>query len=97
MQHLTRESFAPHVGSEFRARSGEREIVLRLREVKALPTATGEVRERQPFALYFLGPADVLVHQQTVPLEHESLGSLGIFLVPVGREADGFLYEAVFG
>jgi hypothetical protein len=97
LESLTRESFAAHLGSVFRAQAPDRVLEFRLVEVKALSTAAGEARQRQPFSLYFLGPGDVLVPQQTVALEHAALGRLGIFLVPVGREPEGYRYEAVFG
>jgi len=94
---LTRESFAEHVGSIFRAQAPDRVLEFKLVEVKALATAAGEERQRRPFSLCFLGPLDVLVPQQTVPLEHAVLGRLGIFLVPIGRDPEGYRYEAVFG
>lgn len=97
LESLTRESFLDHVGTTFQVRAGERTLDFKLVEVKALATAQGEERRRQPFSLFFLGPRDVLVHQQTVSFEHAALGRLGIFLVPVGREAEGYRYEAVFG
>ena len=94
---LTRESFAEHVGTIFRAQAPNRVLEFKLVEVKALVTAAGEARRRQPFSLCFLGPGDVLVPQQTIPLEHAALGRLGIFLVPIGRDPEGYKYEAVFG
>lgn len=97
LESLIRESFLDHVGSVFSVQAGERTLAFRLVEVKALVTAAGEQRQRQPFSLFFLGPADVLLRQQIVPLEHAALGRLEIFLVPIGREPEGYKYEAVFG
>ena len=37
-----------------------------------------------------------LFPQQTYAMRHEALGEVGIFLVPVAQERDGFLYQAVF-
>ncbi len=51
---------------------------------------------RQPFALIFRGPGDIVLPQRIYRLEHESTGPLDIFLVPVGQEDDHVLYEAVF-
>ena len=44
----------------------------------------------------FYGPADVYLPQYNYPLEHERMGRIAIFLVPVGRDDRGFRYEAVF-
>jgi hypothetical protein len=49
------------------------------------------------FTLLFRGPAEPQLAQGTRPLRHARLGALEIFLVPVGRDADGMRYEAVFG
>jgi hypothetical protein len=35
--------------------------------------------------------------QQIRRVEHPSLGSMEIFLVPIGPDASGMQYEAVFG
>ena len=48
------------------------------------------------FSLFFRGPLDPQLSQGTYPLECESLGSLPLFLVPMGRNAEGMTYEAVF-
>jgi hypothetical protein len=29
-------------------------------------------------------------------MKHEAIGEVGIFLVPVARDQEGFLYQAVF-
>ena len=42
------------------------------------------------------GPLDAFLPQATYRLEHEQLGALDLFLVPVRKEAAGFLYQAVF-
>jgi hypothetical protein len=44
----------------------------------------------------FRGPAEVVLPQKIYPLEHEALGKLEIFLVPIGPDEAGMCYEAVF-
>lgn len=51
---------------------------------------------QEVFSLLFRGPAERPLGQGICPLEHERLGRLAIFLVPVGRDEAGLLYEAVF-
>lgn len=91
------DAFAPHVGTGFRlAREGDEAIDVRLADVRALGRQPGAPRE-EPFILVFTGPADPILPQATYALEHAELGTLELFLVPVGRGADGHVaYEAVF-
>ena len=48
------------------------------------------------FSLFFRGPADAPLPQATYALEHDELGKLEIFIVPVGRDEQGTDYEAAF-
>lgn len=48
------------------------------------------------FSLIFVGPASPFYPQRIYRLSHEKLGELELFLVPVGPDANGMLYEAVF-
>jgi hypothetical protein len=50
----------------------------------------------RPFSLLFRGPHDPVLTQGMHDLENEALPLRGLFLVPVGREEDGYRYEAVF-
>ena len=53
--------------------------------------------ERQEvFSLFFHGPPAPFVAQGIHKLNHSHLGELELFLVPVGRDKDGFQYEAAF-
>ena len=53
---------------------------------------------RWSFSLIFLGPADPVLEQQIVPLQHDQMGRLDLFLVPVGphHKRGGMQYEVVF-
>lgn len=51
---------------------------------------------REPFSLTFSGPLEPFLPQATYSFEHELLGALDIFIVPVGRDAESVQYEAVF-
>lgn len=48
------------------------------------------------FSLIFNGPLAPVLPQRIYHLNHESLGSMEIFLVPVGPEGQSMQYEAVF-
>lgn len=52
---------------------------------------------QEPFRLTFRGgPVDAFLPQQIFTLKHATMGELEIFLVPIGPDADGMCYEAVF-
>lgn len=52
---------------------------------------------RQPFSLTFLGPrGPQYLVQHIYRLEHEQLGALELFLVPLGPAEGRMQYEAIF-
>jgi hypothetical protein len=90
---LTVDSFLPAVGQPFSLDDGP-ELELVVAEAVGGETPEGL---REPFRLEFRGPVDPVLNQQIHRLEHAALGTLDIFLVPVGRDATGTTYEAIFG
>ena len=55
-----------------------------------------ETPRQRMFSLVFRGPVEQPLEQGLYPISHEKMGAESLFLVPIGREADGFHYEAVF-
>lgn len=93
LESLTADSFAPHVGSVFRV--GEDRIEMKLVSVERR-TSPFPAKSREPFSLLFLAPPDTRLPQSIYPMEHEVMGRLEIFIVPVGPGYDKPHYEAVF-
>lgn len=97
---FTYDDFAGRVGDQFRLALPEGpSLTLVLAEVTAGPAAGGEGPDgatRQQFSLLFRGPADPQLGQGVWELEHDELDELALFLVPLGPDADGPRYEAVF-
>ena len=94
---MSEESFRESLNTKFRVRAETpRPVELELVEVKSYLPGENEQRGMERFSLFFRGPADIFVPQGTCTLEHERLGTLEIFLVPVARDERGFLYESVF-
>ena len=95
---LTLARLAPLVGSTFSvALAAPWNLRFELAEVAALSTQnsfTGAFRA--PFRLIFHGPMRPVHPQATLPLEHPELGRVEIFLVPIGPDAQGMQYEAIF-
>lgn len=90
---LSAASFASHLYSIFIAHATEAlSLEFELAEVAERPSAPGQVL----FTLQFRGPLEYLLQQGTYRLEHDQLGVLDVFLVPVSKQADGYRYEVVF-
>ena len=87
------ETFEPHVNTDFLiSQKAGSAIRLKLVEAKA---GVPHPSMRQ-FSLLFRGPTEPRMAQQIFHLQHEVLGELDLFLVPIGKEAAGALYQAVF-
>jgi hypothetical protein len=87
-------SFEAHVGSAFRVQVEEDDYDFTLAEATDL-TPPGV--EGEQFSLLFEGPMDPAVPQGILRLEHEALGTLDLFVVPIGLTGDGCIrYEAFF-
>jgi hypothetical protein len=93
LENLTRDDFAACIGSSFRLCPDQADgFDLLVEQVSELKTVEGQ----ESFSVYFRGPGDRLVRQATYPMEHERLGRLEIFIVPISRDNEGIRYEALF-
>lgn len=92
---LTLDTFAPAVGDAFTV-GGEEGDKIELVLVEAARKDAGPHAPRPPFSLLFHGPADPLLPQATYRFEHGALGTMEIFIVPLGRDEHGAVYEAFF-
>jgi L-ascorbate metabolism protein UlaG (beta-lactamase superfamily) len=90
---LTKEAFKENLNTRFRVSLGDANTT-ELELIEVLGTISTPRQEQ--FSIFFRGTPDYLLPQSTYQMEHEKLGEIDIFLVPVGREQDGFRYEAVF-
>lgn len=90
---LTLEAFRPAVGQAFTVSDeGGAKVELILAEAAEV----GAGPHAPAFSLLFHGPADPLMPQATYRFEHGSLGTMEIFIVPLGRDEHSAVYEAVF-
>ncbi|HEU0014062.1 MAG TPA: hypothetical protein VFQ45_10285 [Longimicrobium sp.] len=94
---LTLDTFRPFVGKPFAVLVGE-ERFMPAYLVAAEPLAMdGDPRRRrEPFSLVFRGPEGGHLPQDLYTLRAEGLEDLELFLVPIGPDEHGMLYEAVF-
>jgi len=52
--------------------------------------------EREPFSLIFTTRGDFVLPQRMYGLRHATLGTMVLFLVPIGREGDVTTYQSLF-
>lgn len=92
---LTADHFSPQIGHDFCVRYPDFEETLTLQSVER---RDGPPEQRAPFALVFDGRrTDLVLNQHIHPLSNDALGTIDVFLVPVGRNADGTIrYQATF-
>jgi len=89
------EDFQPLINDKFAIEveaDGATTLTLTEVDARAGTAASG----REPFALVFRGDGDTVLPQRIYRLEHNLLGALDIFLVPISQGDDHVLYEAVF-
>lgn len=99
-ERLSEEDFRKHLGTKFRVRldevEGAPDVELELDEVVPYPSLPHSLGDAVRFSAYFRGPGDIFLPQRIYKLEHEQMGEIELFLVPVGQDQRGFRYEAVF-
>ena len=99
---LTVDVFQPRVGETFRIHvRPDNELEAELIEARALGgvPVRAEVqtsRRRTPFSLSFRTSLTALLPQSIYEVAHDEMGSYEIFLVPVGPDGKGMVYEAIF-
>ena len=100
LDKLTVSDFAEHLDSTFlmHPESGD-PLEVKLIEATELSSGTGpgeELRKRKPFSLVFRGPKEPELPQKIYKMEHGKLGTLDLFLVPIGPDKEGVCYQAIF-
>lgn len=88
---LTADDFERQNGDGFRLNVND--LDLKLVEIKR---HGGGMREGGAFSLLFVSPVGPFLPQAIYTLTHPVLGTLEIFLVPIGPTQGGNGYEAVF-
>ena len=92
---LTLQTFEPLVGTVFSVTFAGELVALVISGIRS--HGWSRPGGREAFTVSFRGPRDPLLNQGTYTLGAEAMGRLdGLFLVPVGRDAGGSHYEAVF-
>ena len=101
LERFTIDTFAPLAGQRFAVHvEGHEPLEMTLESVAEIPVSgwrpEDAAEHRRPFSLVFLGPPQIVLPQAIYRFEHDGLGAFEIFIVPIGRSAEGVRYEAVF-
>lgn len=90
---LAKASFAENMNTRFRAVLQDSTVI----EMELIEVVDGRSTPRQEqFSLIFRAAQNAPVEQRIYRLEHDTLGSGDLFLVPVSRDDQGLYYQAVF-
>jgi len=93
---VTREAFEPYLEAAFQVSAdAETSFEARLIEVSPMGETVGP-EGRRAFSVVLRGPENDSPEQGIYLVEHEELGSIELFLVPIGPDDEGMRYEAVF-
>ena len=90
----TEEEFSRHLNTKFYALVAEQKYELELVEVKGYVAQGNQQTGLERFSLFF--NSSNFLPQQMYSLEHEQMGALNVFLVPIAENGNSFNYEAVF-
>ncbi|MDM8550042.1 hypothetical protein QUF72_08200 [Desulfobacterales bacterium HSG2] len=103
LSELQSSDFSPFLNQTFQVHAGLTEPVA-AELIKVADRGWGmhdpETAKRRPFEIMFRFPAGIHVPQKIYPIEHENMGTLNIFIVPVGPEPTDpehrILYQGIF-
>ncbi len=100
LDSLNQAQFSECLGSKFQLHlDSKAPLELELIESKILsaPSKQGNRKVRkEPFSLLFRCSEGTYLPQRIYKLEHATLGTLDLFIVPVARDEEGMYYEAIF-
>jgi hypothetical protein len=95
-KELTFDDFSGKIGQTFTlAEDGVPEIPLSLEECELLRARYVPPSGRLPFSLVFVCTLQALP-QRLFQLKNDAMGTITLFLVPIGKDERGFLHQAVF-
>ena len=99
LDQVTRADFAQCLGQPFRMECGAQAVEAELAAVTGLGFKSPDDErqgKRESFTLLFHAPKQGRYPQRIYRLSHSRLGTLEIFLVPLGPDEKGMRLEAIF-
>ncbi|NID16468.1 DUF6916 family protein [Luteibacter yeojuensis] len=96
MQLFHLDHFAAHLNETFMVDIENVSTPFVLVEARPIAHQPAHGLMREPFSLLFRHEAAVVFPQRIYTMRNGALGEFGIFLVPIARDRDGFIYQALF-
>jgi hypothetical protein len=97
LDKLTCAVFEQHLDSTFRIGRGADTVDMVLVEATSLKSDKGpNPNTRDPFSIVFRAPQGTSIDQKIYEIKHDQIGEFSLFLVPIGPDDKGMLYQAVF-
>ncbi len=98
LKQFTHKDFATHIDSSFAIYYSETDFFdARLVSVQTLGQQPEDPKQRWPYSLLFhIEEKEQYLVQQIYRVTHPLIGSLDIFLVPLGPDKTGMRYESIF-
>ena len=94
---VTFEDFQACLGQTFKVTlENEEGLKLELVQVKPIGVFDPEVDARQPFSVLFRGSFEPMLPQHLYRVDNATFGEQTLFLVPIGSDKSGMLYDATF-
>lgn len=95
LEALTKENWETCLNHDFQVQIDDQHAVdMRLVSVSGFGRSLNG--QREAYSLLFQGPGQPMLAQRIYRMMQTQLGSMDIFLVPVGRDSGSIQYEAVF-
>jgi hypothetical protein len=89
--------FSPHLNTNFKlGLDGQGELDLKLFHIHDYNETPEQRAKVNSFSLEFQGPPDPQLPQRIYELTHDVMGRFEIFLVPIARNQQGVVYQAVY-
>ena len=93
----TEEEFRKHLNTSFRVQvDAATPVDIKLAAVESRPSEPNEQEGMERFSAFFSGPLDSFLPQNTYRVAHPQMGDFDVFLVAIGKDGEGFRYEAVY-
>jgi hypothetical protein len=93
LEKLKLTTFTKHLNSQFQVEDpATQPFALKL--IQVVPHT--KTAHYEAFSLLFHGPVAHFMPQGIHKIKHTQLGEVDLFLVPVGKNDNGFEYEAIF-
>lgn len=96
MQFLQLNDFSSQLNQTFSLAVGTASMSLTLIEIQPLQNQIFPGQRRDPFCLIFQGASPITLPQQLYKISHPDIGEIEMFLVPIGVNPGGTLYQAVY-